>query len=140
MLDSATSTSSMLSPVERLALLTPEQRAKVMASLSEAEQAAFPWAWREWWARPTQLAPPGNWRIWLALAGRGWGKTRVGAEQVRAWVGAGSRRIALVAPTAADARDVMVEGESGILAISPPGNVPLYEPSKRRLTWPGGAT
>ena len=67
-------------------------------------------------------------------------KTRTGAELVRARVGAHTaRRIALVAPTAADARDVMVEGESGLLAIAPPWDRPLYEPSKRRLTWPNGA-
>jgi phage terminase large subunit-like protein len=72
------------------------------------------------------------------MAPHGWtrlGKTRCGAEWVRAGVKAGRRRIALVAPTAADARDVMVEGESGILAISPDHERPLYEPSKRRLTW-----
>jgi phage terminase large subunit-like protein len=89
-------------------------------------------------ARPDQLAPPGDWRTWLVKAGRGWGKTRVGAEWVRGakeLVG----RIALVAPTAADARDVMVEGESGILAISPASDRPVYEPSKRRLTWANGA-
>ena len=68
------------------------------------------------------------------------GKTRTGAEWVRLQVNKqGTRRIALVAPTAADARDVMVEGESGILAISPDWDRPHYEPSKRRLTWPNGA-
>ena len=97
------------------------------------------------WARPSQLPPPKlsdgrDWRVWLLLAGRGFGKTRSGAEFVRGEVmrGAG-KRIALVAPTAADARDVMVEGESGLLAIAPPAERPLYEPSKRRLTWPSGA-
>ncbi|HEV8680513.1 MAG TPA: terminase family protein, partial [Stellaceae bacterium] len=70
----------------------------------------------------------------------GFGKTRTGAESVRARVAAHTaRRIALVAPTAADARDVMVEGESGLLAIAPPDQRPLYEPSNRRLTWPNGA-
>ena len=73
------------------------------------------------------------------MAGRGFGKTRCGAEWVRAEVKAGRRRIALVGPTAADARNVMVEGESGILAILPAPERPLYEPSKRRLTWPNGA-
>lgn len=96
-----------------------------------------------WWelhARPEQLAPEGDWRTWLVLAGRGFGKTRCGAEWVRHRVEkCGARRVALVAPTAADARDVMVEGESGILAVCPPWNRPVYEPSKRRLTWPNGA-
>jgi phage terminase large subunit-like protein len=73
------------------------------------------------------------------MAGRGFGKTRSGAEWVRAEVKAGRRRIALVGPTAADVRNVMVEGASGILAISPNPERPLYEPSKRRLTWPNGA-
>jgi len=73
------------------------------------------------------------------MAGRGFGKTRCGAEWVRAEIKAGRRRIALVGPTAADARNVMVEGASGILAISPGPERPLYEPSKRRLTWPNGA-
>ena len=76
----------------------------------------------------------------MLLAGRGFGKTRTGAEYVRAQVEAGNAgRVALVAPTAADARDVMVEGESGLLAIAPPWNRPNYEPSKRRVTWPNGA-
>jgi phage terminase large subunit-like protein len=90
-------------------------------------------------ARSAQLPPPGDWRIWLLLAGRGFGKTRSGAEWVRGLVESGSSRIALVAATAADVRDVMIEGESGILAISPTWNRPVYEPSKRRVTWPNGA-
>ena len=78
--------------------------------------------------------------MWLLLAGRGFGKTRTGAELIRARAMARTaRRLALVAPTAGDTRDVMVEGESGILAISPPWERPRYEPSKRRLTWPNGA-
>src|SRR5580704_14131550 len=84
---------------------------------------------RDWSAiaRPSQLPPPGDWRVWLLLAGRGFGKTRSGAEWVRAEVESGrARRIALVAPTAADARDVMVEGESGILAVSASWCSPTY--------------
>jgi phage terminase large subunit-like protein len=78
--------------------------------------------------------------VWLLLAGRGFGKTRTGAEYVRAQIESGaSRRIALVASTAADARSVMVEGESGLLAIGPPEKRPDYEPSKHLLTWPNGA-
>lgn len=94
-------------------------------------------------ARPEQLAPPGDWSIWLILAGRGFGKTRSGAEFIKAEVDAGrARRIALVAPTAADARDVMVEGESGILSLYahlPERDRPVYYPSKRRVVWPNGA-
>lgn len=76
--------------------------------------------------------------MWLIQAGRGWGKTRTGAEWVREQVESGKRRIALIGPTAADCRDVMVEGDSGILSVCA-GNRPLYEPSKRRVTWPNGA-
>ena len=93
-------------------------------------------------ARPEQLPPPGDWwSTWCYIAGRGAGKTRSGAEAVREEVGSGrAGRIALIAPTAADAPDVMVEGESGLLAIAPNGDRPLFEPSKRRLTWSNGAT
>jgi phage terminase large subunit-like protein len=91
-------------------------------------------------ARPSQIAPQGNWNGWLVIAGRGWGKTRVGAEFVRAQIQDELvKRVAFVSETSADGRDVMVEGESGILAISDPRHRPLYEPSKRRLTWPNGA-
>jgi phage terminase large subunit-like protein len=78
--------------------------------------------------------------VWLIKTGRGWGKNRTGAETIRRWIESGQcRRLNLVASTAADARDTMVEGESGILATSPPWFRPTYEPSKRRLTWPNGA-
>src|SRR5215469_3537782 len=91
-------------------------------------------------ARPNQLPPPGDWSIWLLLAGRGFGKTRTLAEWVCGQAASGrASRIALVAATAADARDVVVEGESGILAVAPPWCRPVYESSKRRLTWPNGA-
>ena len=122
-----------------LASLPEPLRNELVRSLTreQALKIKYDWPYR---ARPGQLPPPGDWRVWLLLAGRGFGKTRTGAEFVRARVGARTaRRIALVAPTAADARDVMVEGESGLLAIAPPADRPLYEPSKRRLTWPNGA-
>jgi phage terminase large subunit-like protein len=92
----------------------------------------------DWWedARPEQIPPEGDWRVWLLLAGRGFGKTRTGAEYVRAQIVARrARRIALVAPTALDVRSIMVEGESGLLSIGPPQERPEYEPSLHRLTW-----
>ena len=103
--------------------------------------------WR-FFARPSQLPPDGDWQTWLILAGRGFGKTRTGSEWVREQVRQGVSRIALVAPTASDARDVMVEGESGLLSVCWAGDRtyageivgrPSYEPSKRRLTWANGA-
>jgi phage terminase large subunit-like protein len=92
-------------------------------------------------ARPNQLPPAGDWwQIWLLLAGRGFGKTRTLAEWVCDQAASGhAKRLALVAATAADARDVLVEGESGILAVAPPWCRPVYESSKRRVTWPNGA-
>jgi predicted phage terminase large subunit-like protein len=122
-----------------LASLPEALRNELIAALSPAEARALLYDW-PFWARPNQLPPGGDWRVWLLLAGRGFGKTRTGAEMVRARaIARTARRLALVAPTAGDARDVMVEGESGILAISPPWERPRYEPSKRRLTWPNGA-
>ena len=92
------------------------------------------------WARPAQLAPAGEWRVWLILAGRGFGKTRSGAEWVRGEVEAGrAGRIALVGATAADVRDTMIEGESGLLRVFPVEHRPRYEPSKRRVTFSNGA-
>jgi predicted phage terminase large subunit-like protein len=90
-------------------------------------------------ARPSQLPPSGDWVCWLILTGRGWGKTRCGAEWIRSQVMAGCSRLALVGATAADVRDIMVEGESGILAISPKHDRPEYQPGLRRITWPNGA-
>ena len=105
------------------------------AQLADALEASWPAI-----ARPNQLPPPGDWQVWLLLAGRGFGKTRTLAEWVCQQAASGrAGRIALVAATAADARDVLVEGQSGILAVSPPWFRPVYEPSKRRLTWPNGA-
>jgi phage terminase large subunit-like protein len=80
-----------------------------------------------------------DWRTWLYYGGRGTGKTRSAAEWVREQIEGGKRRVALVGATASDARDVMVEGESGLLAIHPPRYRPIYEPSKRRVVWPHGA-
>jgi phage terminase large subunit-like protein len=92
-------------------------------------------------ARNKQLAPGGDWTNWLILAGRGFGKTRTGAEWIRERVEQGlAKRIAIVGKTPADVRDVMIEGESGITTISPPWNKPDYQPSRRRIVWQNGAT
>ena len=91
-------------------------------------------------ARDSQLPPEEDWDTWLILAGRGFGKTRTGAEWVRDQVeNDHAHRIALVARTLAEAQSIMIEGESGLLNICPPSNKPTYEPSKRKLTWPSGA-
>ena len=118
--------------------LTPDEQRAFFEGLSPAAAYRCLYDW-SFWARPNQLPPPGDWVVWLLMAGRGFGKSRTGAEWVREEAESGRRkRIALVARTTGDVRDVMVEGESGILAISPKWCRPKYEPSKRRLTWPNG--
>ena len=116
-----------------------------LSSLSPNALGSLPYLF-EFWAHPHQLPPEGNWRSWVVLGGRGAGKTRAGAEWVRAEVegpvagDAGrSRRIALVGETLEQVRNVMVFGDSGILACSPPDRRPVWEESRRRLVWPNGA-
>lgn len=117
---------------------TPRQKERLLRLLEAAREP-----WSDWWAagaRPEQTPPLGAWFAWMVIAGRGFGKTRTGAEWAwrQAAASPGSRG-ALIAPTAADVRDVMVEGESGILACAPPEFRPRYEPSKRRLVYPNDA-
>ena len=96
-------------------------------------------AWR-YQARPAQIAPPGHWRCWLYMGGRGAGKTRAGAEWLREQMMVyGKERAALVAPTLLDAREVMIEGVSGLRAIGPEHERPVYVSTRRRLEWPNGA-
>ena len=113
------------------------ERASFFARLDADELESLKTLW-PFWARPEQLIPPGDWVFWLPLAGRGWGKTRTGAETVRHW----AREfplVNLIGATADDVRDVMVEGESGVLAICPRDERPRYVAHKRRLEWPNGA-
>ena len=119
---------------------TPEQILELFGSLTDEEATVLQYTWN-FWARRNQLAPTDkDWLTWMILAGRGFGKTRAGSEWVIDLVkNKKYRRLALVAEDAGDARDVMVEGESGIIACSPPWFKPNYEPSKKRLTWPNGA-
>lgn len=128
-----------------MASLPESERLKAVRLLTEQDCAELKYDW-SFWGRPNQQTPQGDWLTWVVLAGRGYGKTRAGSEWVRSItcgktpLEAGSHhRIAMIAETAADARDVMVEGDSGILAVHPPDFRPNYEPSKRRLTWPNGA-
>ena len=94
----------------------------------------------EGWARDDQLPPREAWRTWLITAGRGFGKTRAGAEWVRSVARADAgARIALVGASLTEVRNVMVEGDSGVLAAAPGALPPTYEPSLRRLTWENGA-
>ena len=110
------------------------QRASVIETvqrgLKEREAARLTYNW-SLHARDSQLPPEGDWDTWLILAGRGFGKTRTGAEWVRTQVEDGqAHRIALVARTLDEAQSVMIEGESGIVNVSPPWDKPTYEPTK----------
>ena len=139
--------------VSSIVRLPPSERAKALQQLTDAEAQALLYDWC-FWARPEQLRPElatsglGDWIVWLYLAGRGAGKTRSGAEWVRARVKAGHKHIALIAPTTADARKVMVEGVSGILSCcwpcdrlddGTPLGIPEYSPANRAVTWSNGA-
>ena len=115
-------------------------------ALSDGELIALPYVF-EFWALDHQLAPEGDWRTWIVMGGRGAGKTRAGAEWVRTCV-EGSRpldagrcnRLALVGETIDQVRDVMIFGESGIMACSPPDRRPEWQATRKRLVWPNGAT
>lgn len=126
---------------ELLSELPEADQDEFMSSLTEEQAELLIYDW-EFNARPKQLEGfhDIDWSYWLILAGRGFGKTRTGAEWVRDQVMTkGKRRIGIICPTSADARDVIVEGESGLLNIFPPSMKPLFEPTKRRVTWPNGA-
>ena len=111
-------------------------QADFLESLTDDEAEFLSQDWR-FWARDSQLAPAGDWRIWLYLGGRGAGKTRAGAEWIAEGIREGAmRRIALIAATHHEARSVMIEGESGLMRASASA---VYEPSNRRVIWPNGA-
>lgn len=114
-------------------------RAWFLDNFSPQELDALPHDWLGFVARPKQRLPGGTWLTWLILSGRGWGKTRTGAETVRHFVETGYRRIILVGRSATDVRKTMVEGDSGILAISPNPDDPEWLPGNRQLRWKNGA-
>lgn len=130
-----------LSVRDQLALLPADERETIVRALPEDAMTGLSRGYWDYTARPEQLAPLGAWAQWWIIAGRGFGKTRTGAEWIQRRVMAGqARRIALVGATASDVRDVMVEGESGIIRVAARYGVTVkYEPSKRRVTWPNGA-
>lgn len=128
------------SEAEKLAVLPDEVRQQLLAKFSPEQLEALKYDWR-FWGRKNQIAPPGNWHILLACAGRGFGKTRMLSEWVREKaLSHPGCRIGIVARTSADARDIIVMGESGILKVHAPHEMPEYKPSVRRLEWPNGST
>ena len=135
----------MPEPVTRLEAMTADaDRLNSIRSVRSnlSEDARIPLSYR--WpliARHNQNPPDGLWTAWILMAGRGFGKTRTGAEWVRSQVESGrAGRIALVARTPAEIRDTMIQGPSGLLNICPPWAMPEYESTKKKLTWPNGAT
>jgi phage terminase large subunit-like protein len=127
----------VLSFVERIALLPRGARRALLADLKPDEVEALVSSW-VMWARPGQEPPPGDWRVWLLMAGRGYGKTRAGAEWVQHLAEEPGLRIALVGPSIDEVRAVMVEGASGILACARADSPVEWEPSRGVLTWPNG--
>lgn len=121
-----------------LASLPKEQQAHLLSQLTDEEFEQLQHSW-PFWARPEQLAPEGDWSYWLVLAGRGWGKTRTGVEWVQQKVDEGYRRITIAGRTAADVRDILIQGESGFLNVGDPRKRPVYKPSQRALIWANGA-
>lgn len=125
-----------------MAELGEDRMQSFVEGLSNLEALLLKYEW-SLYARAAQRPPEGDWDTWVIMAGRGFGKTRPGAEQVIEWskqLGQdfGGGHIALVATNPLDARTVMIEGESGILPCSPPWYRPLYEPSKKQLRWDNG--
>lgn len=120
---------------DELQKLKVEDRKQQFQQLPDQVKESLRWRWHLW-ARDKQRLPPGSWSTWLILAGRGFGKTRVGAETVREWVRS-YRFVNLIGPTADDLRDAMIKGESGILEICPKDERPVYV--GRELRWPNGS-
>lgn len=124
---------------EELARLPEDKLARLLQGYSQADLEGLRQNWG-FWSRAGQREPEGDWRVWLLMAGRGFGKTRAGAEWVRSIAEKdGEARIALVGATLHEARSVMVEGPSGLLALAPETERPIYAPSLRRLVWRSGA-
>lgn len=121
----------------KLQALPETERQKLLAKLGDEAAYAIRWDW-EYWARPEQLLPDGDWSYWLILAGRGFGKTRTGAEVVRIWARS-HKFINLIGATSDDAKDIMIEGESGLLSCCPKDERPYYKKHERKLEWPSGA-
>lgn len=125
---------------EQFMAMSEAERANRLQRLTTDERKLLAWSWPIH-ARPDQLAPAGDWWCWMIMSGRGWGKTRTGAQWIIERAEQGLGPIALIGQTAGDVRDTMIElGDSCIMRCSPPWFTPTYEPSKRRLTWPNGVT
>ena len=134
-----TGAEELQSRADYLMSLAPRPRRATLKGMNLRQQKALRTHWCLW-AHDGQIAPADDWQTWLIMAGRGYGKTRAGAEWVRGIAESDPEaRIALVGATLSEVRSVMVEGDAGLMAISPWGKRPRFEPSKRLLTWETGA-
>ncbi|MFN2307487.1 MAG: DNA-packaging protein [Paracoccaceae bacterium] len=140
-----TPVSALKSAARLIASAKPRQRLSFLNSLDDGELIALRYLF-PFWAMPHQIPPEGDWRAWVILGGRGAGKTRAGAEWIRSLAegptrteAGESRHIALVGDTFDQVRDVMIEGESGLLRVSHPSQRPDWLPSRKLLKWPNGA-
>lgn len=141
---------SLEGSIQRTTQRAPKSPSRVVAYLEALldrqykRQRTYDWSTK---ARPNQLPPPAQhrvagvrWYAWLILAGRGFGKTRTGAETIRCWVKERSyKRVAFIGSSAAEIRHVMLEGESGLITLSPPHEKPVYADGKSTIKWPNGA-
>lgn len=128
-----------ISPASWLASQPQAEQERWLSSLSEAEKAKLNYDWK-FWGRPDQHPPEWDWFVWMIMAGRGWGKTRTGAEWIRKMAHEHPGcRIALVGETAADCRDVMIKGDSGLINVDPTLSDDSWSPTNRCLTWPNGS-
>lgn len=128
--------------------LPDKEVTRILSDLGPIKTEELKYSW-DFWARPEQLEPDRkDWDIWVALAGRGWGKTRAGAEWVRHRIKKGDRIVHCVAPTKGDVRRVMVEGESGLLNVCWKNDktyrganlgYPDWSPTNNTITWANGS-
>lgn len=123
--------------LEKIALLEKSDRENLLRSI-DPMQLKYLESW-EAKGRVEQQWPTGDWNTWLCLAGRGWGKTRTGAESVKRAIKDGAKIVGIIGPTTADVRDTLILGPSGILSVFNPSEKPVYEPSKRRVTFKNGS-
>jgi len=127
-----------MSNAELVARLPKEDQDAFFNSLTAEQTELLLYDW-SFWARPKQRIPEGAWYLWFIMSGRGFGKTRTGAETIIEWQRRGYGIFALIGQTTADVRDVMLHGESGLITVAPPYNRPRYIASKRQIEWPNGA-
>ena len=131
--------SSPPSIVERISELPKPERDQLILSLSPERATTLKYDWPSW-ARPNQLPPPGSWSYWMVKAGRGFGKTRTGAEFIRQKVKDGAKQLNIIVRTVGDIEKILVRSPGGVLKVCADDERPRWIANKRLFEWPGGAT